>query len=149
MKLLFDKTTRRMAGTIEGSEKGLPSNLIVITAPMPATPETAYLNADNITVGTKALTAAENKARNAGAGGKLPPPPKPPISKLEFMSLFTDAELAAIFTAAKTNVAMEVWVEKLKAAMQVHLDNPQLIAGVKALEAAKLIKAGRAAVILK
>jgi len=74
---------------------------------------------------------------------------KQPISKLEFMSLFTDVELAAIFTAAKTNVAMEVWVEKLKAATQVHLDNPAVIAGVKALEAAKLLAAGRAAAILK
>jgi len=149
MKLLFDKTTRRMAGTIEGSTKGMPSNLVVVTAGMPTTPETAYLNADNATVSTKALTAAETKARNAGPGGKLPPLPRPPISKLEFMSLFTDAELAAIFTAAKTNVTMEVWAEKLKAATQVHLDNPTLIAGVKALEAASLIKAGRAAVILK
>ena len=149
MKLLFDKTTRRITGTIEGSTKGLPSNLIVISAPMPATQETAYLNTDNITVGTKALTAVETKARSAGPGGKLPPLPKPPISKLEFMSLFADAELAAIFTAAKSNVAMEVWVEKLKASAQVHLDNPTTIAGVKALESATLLAVGRASVILK
>jgi len=149
MKLLFDKKTRRMVGSIEGSTKGLPTDVIAVTAPMPSTPETAYLKADNVTVSAKALTAAEQKARKAGAGGKLPSPPRPPITKLEFMSLFTDAELAGIFTAAKSNVAMEVWVEKLKAATQVHLDNPATIAGVKALEAATLLKAGRAAVILK
>jgi len=149
MKLLFNKTTRRMEGTIEGSTKGLPSDVIAIAAPMPKVQETAYLNTDNVTVGIKALTAAETKARNAGPGGKLPPPPKPPISKLEFMSLFTDAELAAIFTAAKANVAMEVWVEKLKAATQVHLDNPAVVAGVNALETATLIATGRAAVILQ
>lgn len=148
MRILFDKKTRRIAGTIEGQLVNIPAGLIAVNAPMPATPYTTYLNADNITITTKALTAAEQKLRPK-KGTPLPPPPKPPISKLEFMSLFTDAELAAIFSAAKTNVAMEVWVEKLKAATQVHLDNPATIAGVKALEAAGLLAKGRAAVILK
>jgi len=147
MKLLFDQTTRRLLGNIEGHTKGLPSNVIEVSAPMPATPETAWLNADNVTVGSKALTAAEQKMLNAT--GKAPALPRQPISKLEFMTRFTDAELAGIFTAAKTDVAMEVWVEKLKAATEVHLDNPTTIAGVKALETAGLIAAGRAAEILK
>jgi len=63
MKLLFDKKTRRMVGSIEGSTKGLPTSIIAITGTMPTASETAYLNSDNVTVTTKALTAAEKAAK--------------------------------------------------------------------------------------
>jgi len=77
MKLLFDKTTRRMTGSIEGSLKGIPSNLIALTATMPAEPETAYLNADNVTVSTRVLTAVEQAARSVD--GVVAPPPIPVV----------------------------------------------------------------------
>ena len=70
------------------------------------------------------------------------------VTKLAFMNLFTNAELVAIYTAAKSSVAIEVWIKKLEAAKDVTLSNQATIDGVNALEAAKLIGVGRAARIL-
>jgi len=78
-------------------------------------------------------------------------PDKPvsrPISKLEFMERFTDEELAAIYAAAKTDVRVEVWMDKLKLASEVDLTDARTRAGVEALEALGLIAQGRAAEIL-
>lgn len=71
------------------------------------------------------------------------------ISKLEYMNRFTDQELAAIYTVAKTNVMVEIWLEKFKAVKDnVNLDDPRTVAGVHALEAAGLLGSGRASEIL-
>jgi hypothetical protein len=82
----------------------------------------------------------------------IPAPPAPPrqsiLSKLEYMDRFTDAELAGIYTAAKSVVQVEVWLEKFKLASEINLDDPRTIAGVQALEAAGLLNAGRAQEIL-
>lgn len=80
----------------------------------------------------------------------LPPTPiiTQPISKLTFLDKFTDAELAAILTAAKTVVQVEVFVKKLDAASEVNLGDSRTIAGVQALEQFGLIGTGRASQIL-
>lgn len=70
------------------------------------------------------------------------------ITRLEYMNRFTDAELATIYTVAKSNVQVEVWLEKFKAATSIDLTDPRTIAGVQALEAVGIIGAGRAAEIL-
>lgn len=70
------------------------------------------------------------------------------ITKLAYMKRFTDTELATIFTAAKTEVMIEVWLEKFKVAEDIDLADPETMAGVQALEAFGLIGAGRAAEIL-
>lgn len=70
------------------------------------------------------------------------------ISKLDYMNRFTDAELVAIYTAAKTNVNVEIWLEKFKLAAEINLDDPKTATGLQALEALGLIAAGRAAEIL-
>lgn len=70
------------------------------------------------------------------------------LSKLDYMNRFTDAELASIYNAAKSSVAIEVWLEKFKLATEINLDDPRTIAGVQALEAAGMLTAGRAAEIL-
>lgn len=70
------------------------------------------------------------------------------LTKLDYMNRFTDAELAAIYTAAKSSVAIEVWLEKFKLATEINLDDPRTIDGVNALEAAGLLAPGRAAEIL-
>jgi hypothetical protein len=70
------------------------------------------------------------------------------LTKLEYMMRFTDAELAAIYTAAKQSVQVEVWLEKFKLAQEINLADTQTIAGVQALESAGLLDAGRAAEIL-
>jgi len=84
-------------------------------------------------------------------------PPTPParrLSKLQYMQRFTDAELAAIYSAAKVSAAVEVWLAKFNAASvetdgtSVDLDDPRTIAGLQALEASGLIGAGRAAEVM-
>lgn len=70
------------------------------------------------------------------------------ITKLDYMNRFTDAELATIYTIAKTNVAVEIWLEKFKLAAEINLDDPRTAGGVHALEAFGLIGVGRALEIL-
>jgi hypothetical protein len=70
------------------------------------------------------------------------------LTKLAYMNRFTDAELAAIYTAAKSNIRVEVWLDKFRLAEEINLDDPSTIAGVQALEAAGLLAAGRSAEIL-
>lgn len=79
-----------------------------------------------------------------------PPAPQspPPITKLEFLSLLTDEEYAGILTAAKTVPAVEAWVKKFELAEDIRLDDPRMAAGVRGLEVAGLLAAGRAAEIL-
>lgn len=79
------------------------------------------------------------------------PPPAPPVrtlTHLQYMNRFTDAELEAIYTAAKTVVRVEVWLAKFNAAGPVDLDDPQTGKGLRDLEAANLLAPGRAAEIL-
>lgn len=88
-----------------------------------------------------------------GVFSEPPAPPAPPpvrtVSKLQYMGRFTDSELAAIYTAAKAVVQVEIWLDKFKLTSEVDLDDPRTIAGLQAMEAAGLIGAGRAQEILQ
>jgi len=76
-------------------------------------------------------------------------PPGPRIlTKLEYMNRFTDAELAGIYTAAKTTVQVEIWLDKFKLASEINLDDPYTVGGLQAMEAAGLIDTGRSMEIL-
>lgn len=70
------------------------------------------------------------------------------ISKVDFMDRFQEQELYAMYTVAKTNVAIEVFLKKFELAEFVNLDDPRTQAGVMALEQFGLIGAGRAQEIL-
>jgi hypothetical protein len=76
------------------------------------------------------------------------------LTKLAYMNRFTDIELATIYSVAKTEIAVEVWLAKFNAATPeadgtaIDLDDPRTIGGLQALEAAGLIGAGRAMEIL-
>lgn len=85
------------------------------------------------------------------AGEKIEPPvePRAPIAALAFRDRFTDAEKAAIYTAAASVVQVRIWLDDLSAAQEVHLDHPRVIAGVSGLVSAGLITEGRAAQILE
>ncbi len=76
------------------------------------------------------------------------PEPITVISRYELRSRFTQAEKVAIYTAAETNIAIKVWLDDLQSATSVDLTLPATIAGVEALESAKLIETGRAKTIL-
>ena len=77
-----------------------------------------------------------------------PLPVKVLPTKLEFFDRFTDAEQVAIYDAAKTVTAIQVWLDKFKLASDIDVTDPRTIAGINALEAAGLLAAGRAAEIL-
>lgn len=61
--------------------------------------------------------------------------PKRPVtvSKLEFMNKLTNDELIAIFSLAKTDPVVEVWVEYFKASEKISLGNNQTISGLEML----------------
>jgi hypothetical protein len=73
--------------------------------------------------------------------------PMTKITKLMYMNRFTNAELATIFTVAKTNIAVEVWLEKFKTAEYIDLKDQSVIDGLNTLEYSGLLAAGRARII--
>lgn len=76
------------------------------------------------------------------------PTPSPVLTRLAFMDRFTTAELVGIYTAAKTNVETEIWLDKVKAAEDINLTDPRTREAVAMLEAGGLIGQGRADEIL-
>jgi len=76
------------------------------------------------------------------------PVPVTVLSRLAFMQRFTFSELTAIYTAAKTEVTVEVWLKLLEAAATVDLQHEQTIAGIDALVTAELLTQERADIIL-
>lgn len=70
------------------------------------------------------------------------------ITKYQYINLFTDNELVTIYTAAKSLVQLEIWLEKFRVAEIIDLKDPKTIEGLQALEAAGLLAVGRAQEIL-
>ena len=64
------------------------------------------------------------------------------------MNRFHDNELATLYSAAKTVVQIEVWLEKFKVSEFIDLNDPRTITAVRSLEAAGLIASGRSHEIL-
>ena len=91
-----------------------------------------------------ALIAAEQPAQVQEG-----PAPAKIITKLAFMNRFTMEELAAIYTAAKSEVLVEVFLDKLKMAEYVDVADPQTIAGLQALAASGLLTEARVQEILQ
>lgn len=76
-------------------------------------------------------------------------PPAKVITKLAFMNRFTMEELAAIYTAAKTEVLVEVFLDKLKLAEHVDVTDPHTIGGLQALAASGLLTEARVQAVLQ
>lgn len=70
------------------------------------------------------------------------------LSKLEFLEAFTEDELEAIYTASKTVVRIEIFLDKFKLAEYIDATDPKLQLGIRALEAGGLLVTGRADEIL-
>ena len=70
------------------------------------------------------------------------------LSKLDYMNRFTDAELAGIYTAAKSVVAVEILLEKFKMASDINLDDPSTVVGLQTMSKVGLIASGRVDEIL-
>ena len=84
------------------------------------------------------------------AAQEQPTKPSSPrvLTKLQFLNRFTNEELAAVYTAAKTNVLIEVFLDKLKLAQEINLDDPQTVGGLQALAEAGLLSEARVQEVL-
>jgi len=108
------------------------------------------------------------QAEHLGAGWQLsevitpvpgpddPPPEPQPIyggrrvlTHLEFLRLFTMEERIAMRRASKLSEVLEDYLDLLKLAQEINLDDPDTVAGVQMMEAGELIGAGRAAGVLR
>lgn len=76
-------------------------------------------------------------------------PPIKVITKLAFMNRFTMEELATIYTAARTEVLVEVFLDKLKLAEEINLADAQTIGGLQALAASGLLTEARVQAVLQ
>lgn len=70
------------------------------------------------------------------------------ITRLAFMRRLSNDELANIYSAAKTQPLLEVWLDKFKLAEEINLDDAEIISGLQWLEASGLLSTGRAAEVL-
>lgn len=77
----------------------------------------------------------------------IPEPRKVILTHYEYMNRFTMDELRAIYTAAKTVVDIEIWLDKFKLAQEVNLDDPNTIDGLDKMETFQLIGVGRSSEI--
>jgi len=77
-----------------------------------------------------------------------PVPAPPPMNKIDFLRLFTPAEIMGIRAAATTNELVGYYQYMLDAATVVMLNDPDIVAGVPMLEAGGLLEPGRASQIL-
>jgi hypothetical protein len=104
-----------------------------------------FTDANGVTVATpEEPIVFQTKTGAQPFWGEIPVTVSPrTISKLEYMNRFTDTELATIFTAAKSNVALEIWLEKFKLAEFINLDDPATAAGLAALTYVGILAAGR------
>jgi len=66
------------------------------------------------------------------------------FSKLEFINRFTDTELVNIYTASKTIIEIEIWLDKFKLAEYIDITSPTTVSGLQSLESNGLIGEGRA-----
>lgn len=65
------------------------------------------------------------------------------ITRLQFIERLAHDELIAIYTAAKENVSVEVFMDKLKLAEEVNLDDSNLKSGLTALVEAGILTQDR------
>ena len=82
-------------------------------------------------------------------GSFFPPATAAPIiTKLAFLTRFTDAEYTNILSASKTDIQVQAWNEKLALATQVNLQDQRTIDGVEMLVPKNLLTQQRATEIL-
>ncbi|MCK9369351.1 hypothetical protein M0R04_05380 [Candidatus Dojkabacteria bacterium] len=70
------------------------------------------------------------------------------LTRLAFMRRFTNEELALIYGAAKSNIQLEVWLDKFKLAEEISLDDIEIVDGLGALEQFGILNVGRGIDIL-
>ena len=93
------------------------------------------------------------QANFPGRYREVPQPPpvdsRPPIiTKLAFRFRLTDQEYGGILAAAKTEIAVQAWLETFNMVTQINLADARTVAGVQQLAALDLLTDERAATIL-
>ncbi len=107
-----------------------------------------FADGDPVYTAYLAWVAADPESNVPAHTFNYPPPPAPPLTRLEFMGRFAMSELAAIYTAAKANVLVEILLDQLKMAEFVDPSDARTAEGIAMLEQAGLLDAGRADEIL-
>lgn len=74
--------------------------------------------------------------------------PHPPITRLAMIDRFSDAEYTGILTAAKTDVEVQGWLDRLRAISKVDLTEPRNVSWVNVLVSKNLLTQPRADAIL-
>lgn len=106
-------------------------------------------NVTNTILATESFVEANYPGHYALVGPEPAPPPLPRIvTRLAVVNRFTDAEYIAILTAAKTDVAVQAWKERLDLATQIDLDNERTRAGAALLVSKSLLTQARADALL-
>ena len=65
------------------------------------------------------------------------------LAPLEFLNRFTQQELRLIFTAAKSNIDIEIWQVKFNKASLIDLTDIQTIQGIELLASLSLVTSAR------
>lgn len=131
--------------------KTLPNENWGFPAPLPGNLAALNLTDEQLQDLTASLGAEADQMGYGGQGFFLVVDaiiPPAPVDSYEFLKLFTSAERQGILREATIDFGVADWLNLLNHVQQVHLDDPETIADVQGLEAAGLIAAGRAAVIL-
>jgi len=70
------------------------------------------------------------------------------LTHLAFMRRMTDTELATIYAAAEQNQMIAIWLDKFRLADEINLYDPEIVGGIRQLEAAGILAPGRADEVL-
>lgn len=71
------------------------------------------------------------------------------LTRLAMMSRFTDSELGAIYTAAKSDVGVEIWLDRFKMSEEIDPADPRTQQGLQMLVERALLQADRVAELLQ
>lgn len=125
--------------------------VVSLVANVAAADVLAGLAIDTANVALVEAPAGINPGDYYANGGFSATPPiniKTTFSKLTIMQRFSQAEMAAIYTAAQTNVSVQVWLDMFKVADLIDVTDPATISGINALVSANLLASARVPVIL-
>jgi hypothetical protein len=150
MRIVYDTTTGDLKAVVGIFEAYDNLDSIAMTGDTPPSPLTRYQVVKGKLVNKHPELTDEqvDELYRPVAEVSTAPVVKAPITKLAFMDRFTMEELAGIYTAAKTEVMIEVFLDKLKLATEINLSDANTIVGVNALATAGLLTTDRAAEIL-